>query len=283
MTMNMGKAAAAKRLIDRQYDIIDEVELAEIRDAFAKPRGLMMEWDRLARKVRKTSPILRMGHIFWMYDVLANRATDHPVPSLTPPEKPYLFQRDPGVNYVRRWWLAVEKDDFSVGIEALREGAMKGYPAAMAGYGSALLAGEWVTRDEVAGLDYLERAVRASDGKMGAEVLAEALLERGDVERGISLLEGKVTTGGTNAALLLCEIYLEGKYSVAKDDARAVALALRFASRRRRLLAALGIPQISWARSWLADMHQSDVDFEALPHHEKQRKRRQLIAQLRGE
>lgn len=279
---------AADRLIDEQYFVMDDVEIADVRHQVAPSQ--QERFDELIARIKgQGDGAVRQGHILWVMHVLDGLRDGAKAPRLAPPaDKPYCIEHDIGVPALRRFMVAKADGNLVEAFDWLRGAAEKGSPIAMACYGAALVKGEvpGVDADPLAA-HWLERASDMTRGAKGAAELGFLLLEgeflARDAQRGLRMLERAYADGGDYIGVLeLAAIFRQGRHGVPADKTAALKWAMLVAPSWRKWLGRLGVDQTAWMDGRITTLERARKLWSDQSPWDRTKAHRELVSELRS-
>jgi hypothetical protein len=133
------KLQAAERVVDRQFDVLDEDEIRDFMSVTpVSERKDFKAW--LQRVQAANDGTVRLGHIYWIRDVLDGRITAAAAPRIGPsPDAPYSVRADVGVPHFRSYVRHRRKGELVEAYRALEAGASRNSPLCLNAFGSALV------------------------------------------------------------------------------------------------------------------------------------------------
>jgi hypothetical protein len=253
VTVHLIRLRDAKRLVARQSNVIDDVEIARWRVVVGGPSNAE-KFDELVSKITAAGYTLRLGHMIWIGGIIEDGLDSSTIPNFHPSASaPYELPSDAGLGHFRRYMVSKTDGREIDAIEHLKRGVEVNSPIAMAAYGVAKLEGRIPGETpDLAGIEYLERAVSLG---FGHSTLARQLLSgtyiKQDTARALVLLRAEFDGGSITCASDFAEIYAYGLYGVEKNMQLATRWALRLAPRWRRIASWMGINQSAWTERLL--------------------------------
>ena len=268
------------------YFVFDANQVRQVRQKLRPDQAKL--FDELVYQIQLLNDgVIRAHHLVWVAGVIEGVHPRTVPPTLdVPADLPYDLANDPGRPLFQSYALDVADGEVVRGFRTLAVGVSKKSPICLCSYGVAIVQGRVPGREpDPAGVALIEEAIHLTRGGCGAFECAMLFINGVhlpvDVERSVRLLQAAYFGGANYAADELALIYSDGPHGWPKNPYVALAWALKGASRGRRFLADLGLPQDGWLSSHLARLRECKRYAAMMSGQDRERLKRSLIEPLR--